>query len=412
MTGKRRDLIPPRRCSYRTRQSLRRGETSEPELEAEQMITKEHLRLLPKAELHSHVPGATSSALLSDLAKRIGRRVVPGSFTDLGEFISHYLQAAMLFRDADDFYAMGRDFAATAVQDGVLYAEVTFSPALHAAILGYSDAAWNEPIEAFLAGLDRETSNTDLHVDLVVDIVRDAGGEGNNGEFLGKPARSDVHDRTVDVAIRNARREQGSRVVALGLGGNEFSYPPEMFRQYFAAASEGGLFLTAHAGEGTSPDNVRAALDILGVQRIDHGISALQDSELIERLAREQIPLTVCPTSNIRLGSAADLSVHPIWDLHKAGINVTLNTDDRAMFDTTLTDEYDNLVSHGMPLETVIDLAHRSWESAWGATVEERSVGHNAVDAWATLVRSESPFAARIRSAQDLMDLARSRPTR
>ena len=128
--------------------------------------------------------------------------------------------------------------------------------------------------------------------------------------------------------------------MALGLGGNEVGHPPAPFAADFARARDAGLHTVAHAGETTGHQTIRDSLDLLGVERIGHGISAVENSGLVERLARDRIPLEVCPTSNVCTGVAGSLASHPFPDLDAAGVLVTVNSDDPPLFGTTLTDEF------------------------------------------------------------------------
>jgi adenosine deaminase len=132
---------------------------------------------------------------------------------------------------------------------------------------------------------------------------------------------------------------RGQGVVAVGLGGSEVQYPPGLFGEVYAEAARRGFHLTAHAGEVGGPDSVQEALDRLGVARVDHGIRAIGDPALVARLAREAIPLTVCPTSNVRTGAVPSLAQHPLRRLYDAGVRVTVNSDDPRFFGATVLDE-------------------------------------------------------------------------
>jgi aminodeoxyfutalosine deaminase len=160
-----------------------------------------------------------------------------------------------------------------------------------------------------------------IRMRLIPDIVRNLG-----------PSRA---DQTLEWALDH--RQRG--VVALGLSGFE-SEPDDPFAEHFQVAAKEGLGRVAHAGEHAGPESIRSVLEVCGVERVGHGISAVEDPVLMEKLCREDIPLEVCPTSNIRLGAVADLPSHPFDRLLRAGVPVTLNTDDPPFFDTTLTDEY------------------------------------------------------------------------
>ena len=283
---------------------------------------------LPKVELHVHHVGSASPRIVAELAARhAGSTPVPAdeallgeyfTFTDFGHFISTYLSVVDLIRDAQDVnmltYEIGRELAGQQVR----YAELTLTP--------YSSVVRGITAEAFCEAVEdaRVRAARDFGVRLAwcFDIPGEAG----------VPAA----DVTLDVALR--QRPDG--LVSFGLGGPEQGVPRELFASHFAAARAAGLHSVPHAGESTGPESIWAALDVLGAERIGHGIAAARDVELLERLRERNIALEVCPTSNVCTRSVASLADHPLPALVAAGVPVTINSDDPPMFSTTLTQEY------------------------------------------------------------------------
>ena len=277
---------------------------------------------MPKIELHVHLEGSIPAEALWSLMQRHGgdaevptradldRRL---AYRDFRHFITTWVWKNRFLRDADDLAEAAEAAARAWARDGIIYSEAHCSPP-DFAHLGLSTGA---VVAAFRHGLDRVP---DLSVRLIVDVVRDFG-----------PQRA---ERTAAEACELV----GLGVVAIGLGGSEAAHPPAPFANAFAIARRGGLHTVAHAGEAAGPDSIRAALDI-GAERIGHGIRCLEDPSLVRALAASQVPLEVCPTSNLRTGVVAHPGDHPLRRLVDAGLAVTINSDDPAMFHCTLSDE-------------------------------------------------------------------------
>jgi adenosine deaminase len=238
-------------------------------------------------------------------------------------FIEIFVTILGCLRSAEDYELIAHEFGSEMARQNVPYADVTFSPSSH---------AWNGvPFETWFAGLTRgrERSEAELGVRMRwnFDIVRAPGDPTTTFPKA---------DYTTGVAIDGMR----DGVVALGLGGSEDGAPPEPFAPYFEKALGAGLRSCPHAGEHAGPESVWGALQALGAERIDHGVRAIEDPELVEYLAERGIACDVCPTSNLRLGVYPEYAAHPLRRLHEAGVPVTLNSDDPPMFNTTLGDEY------------------------------------------------------------------------
>jgi adenosine deaminase/aminodeoxyfutalosine deaminase len=284
---------------------------------------------LPKAELHVHHVGSASPHTVAQLAARHdGSTPVPAdpeklaqyfTFTDFAHFIDVYLSVVDLIRDAEDVWTLTYDVARDLAAQNVRYAELTLTP--------YSSVVRGIPPQAFCEAVEdaRRRAEEDHGVQLrwCFDIPGEAGIEAG--------------DVTLDMAL--LMRPDG--LVSFGLGGPEIGVPRSTFTDHFNAARAAGLHSVPHAGESTGPESIWEALDLLGAERIGHGIAAVQDEALLARLRDEAIPLEVCPTSNVCTRAVASLAEHPLPALVAAGVPVTINSDDPPMFSTTLTHEYE-----------------------------------------------------------------------
>jgi aminodeoxyfutalosine deaminase len=283
---------------------------------------------LPKAELHVHHVGSASPRIVAELAARHeGRSPVPAdpaaladffAFRDFAHFIEVYLMVVDLIRDEEDIrtltYEVGRELG----RQQVRYAELTITP--------YSSVKRGIPAKAFCDAIEdaRRGAAADFGLDLrwCFDIPGEAG----------LPA--------AEQTLRIALEEQPAGLISFGLGGPEQGVPRQQFKPYFDRARAAGLHSVPHAGETTGPETIWAALEDLGAERIGHGIAAAQDPRLMAHLAERQIPLEVCPTSNVRTRAVAALDEHPLATLVAAGVPVSINSDDPPMFGTTLAAEY------------------------------------------------------------------------
>ena len=281
------------------------------------------LAALPKIELHVHLEGTIRAETAVALARHHGEdpaRVLPlvdggypPRFDDFQHFVDTFIAVSSQVRAPEDLHTIAAAFARQQADQGVHYSEVTFTAKRHVDAGMDPAAMWQALTEGF-ATVD------ETEVRLVVDAVRNLGPEHAAG--------------TIElVAAADAP------IVALGLTGVENSYPERDFRMLREAADDLGLHLTVHAGETGTPDNVRAALDELGAERIGHGVAAAADAALCDRLAREGVVLEVCPSSNVVLGVVPSLEAHPLPRLIDAGVAVTVHSDDPPFFATTLTGE-------------------------------------------------------------------------
>jgi adenosine deaminase/aminodeoxyfutalosine deaminase len=277
--------------------------------------TREFIEQLPKAELHLHLEGALSPATLRELDPSVTVAEARARYRcgDFAGFIEAFKWAVSFLRSPDDYALAARRLFADLATQNVRYAEVT----LAAGVVLWKGLDFAAVYEA----VAREAARAPMPVWLVLDSVRHFGVE-----------------QAWQVA-RLAAERVGDRVVAFGIGGDEARGPAEWFGEVFAFCREQGLKLVPHAGENTSAEAVWAALR-MGADRIGHGIRAIEDPALVVHLAERRVPLEISITSNVITGAVPDMGSHPLRRLYEAGVPVILNTDDPAMFHTTLNEEY------------------------------------------------------------------------
>ncbi|WP_438388327.1 adenosine deaminase [Actinopolyspora saharensis] len=281
---------------------------------------------LPKAELHVHIEGALEPELTFDRARRNGITLpytdvedLRGryDFSNLQSFLDLYYTGMNVLRRAEDFTALADDYLARAAHQGVRHAEIFFDPQAHTT-RGVS-------LETALDGLEASLSSSrerfGVSTGLIACFLRDRG-----------PAEA---ERMLDELL-----EHSHRITGVGLDSAELGYPPADFANVFARAREAGLHLVAHAGEEGPAEYVWQALDVLGVERIDHGIRSVDDEELVRRIARDRVPLTVCPLSNVRLRCVNTLPEHCLPRLVDAGVRTTINSDDPSYFGGHVGDNF------------------------------------------------------------------------
>jgi aminodeoxyfutalosine deaminase len=281
----------------------------------------------PKIELHVHLEGTVRPAALLQFARRNGV-VLPADsveelariyeFRDFRHFLDVWWMTTGALRTESDFRQVVVDYAAEAASHGAVYLEGIFSPSEPAS----RGISYEEVFAGYCDGAQEAWESRGVRVRLTPDIVR------------GFPM--EAAEETVRHAIANA----GRGIVGIGLGGPEGEYPPQLYERVFARARDGGLGSVPHAGEADGPASVRGALDVLGADRIRHGIRATEDPGMLRELADRGIVLDVCPTSNVRTGVVRSLAAHPLPELLAAGVQCTINTDDPAMFGTNLGTEH------------------------------------------------------------------------
>lgn len=325
----------------------------------------------PKAELHIHLRGAIPPSFLGKMLRKYPpaealaeaperdlrlfnnqaniRTVIAGEYVEdalfryntFDEFLYTYLFTSYFVRTIDDFRGLIATVREQLHQENIVYAEVTVS------LIEYVNQGI--PLEALLEALSEESA-TPPKVRWIVDLVRN----------IGHQAAEDLLDRII--------QQRPENLVAITLGGAEHLFPPAQFEKVFAKARQSGLKLTVHAGEALGAESVWDALRILKVDRIGHGVRSIEDPSLVAYLAAHQIPLEICPTSNISTGVYSAYADHPVRKLFEAGVPITISTDDPTFFRVTLSQELSALSSLGFSTDEIQRLIDNSFRYAFSDT--------------------------------------------
>jgi adenine deaminase len=272
------------------------------------------LQAMPKAELHIHIEGSLEPELIFELAQRNGVSLPYASvdalrqayaFTDLQSFLDIYYAGASVLLTEQDFYDMTMAYLARAAADNVRHAEIFFDPQTH--------TARGVPFKTVVDGIWRACQDGPISATLIMCFLRHLSEEEA-------------------VATLEEALPFRDKIIGVGLDSSEVGHPPEKFARVFERARNLGLHLVAHAGEEGPPAYIESALDVLNVERIDHGVRCLEDPALVERLVREQVALTVCPLSNLKLRVFDAMGDSNLRRLLDAGLVATVNSDDPAYF--------------------------------------------------------------------------------
>ncbi|MGA1838104.1 adenosine deaminase [Herbiconiux sp. 11R-BC] len=278
------------------------------------------LSALPKAHLHLHMEAALTPQRTARVAAAGGIVLTTVDLErDFSTFARAYLELVQLFGAHESLRMLFDEIADEAVADGVRYVELGVSPAFYAEPYGSSDAA----MEAMIAAGEAATARTGVVFGMMVTVDRTL------------PLEAALADAALAAGFA------GRGVVSLGLANDERGHPAGVFAEAFSLAKAAGLKSTPHGGELEGPESVVECLDLLGADRVQHGVRAVEDAALLVRLAASAVALDVCPTSNVLLGVAPDLAAHPLPALLDAGVRVTLNADDPHFFGVSLLDEYE-----------------------------------------------------------------------
>jgi adenosine deaminase len=327
------------------------------------------IEVIPKAELHLHIEGTLEPELLFALAARNGvplrfptvealRRAY--DFADLQSFLDLYYEGTGVLRREQDFDDLAWAYLERAAAQGVRRAEIFFDPQAH--------TERGVPLAVVLDGLEaalrRARERFGLSAALILCFLRHLG--------------PDAAGRALDGALPFR-----DRIAGVGLDSSEAGYPPRDFVRVFERAREAGLRAVAHAGEEGPPEYIREALDLLRVERIDHGVRCVEDPQLVDRLAAERVPLTICPLSNVRLRVVPDLAAHPLKRLLDRGLFVTVNSDDPAYFGGYVAENFRGAAGAlGLGRDDVTRLAQNSFEASFlDAGERQRLVAETAAAA-------------------------------
>ncbi|HEX6675359.1 MAG TPA: adenosine deaminase [Actinomycetes bacterium] len=321
---------------------------------------------LPKVELHCHVEGTMRPATVVELAGKNGLALPSADptelyrYTSLDSFLEVFWLVQSALADRDDWARLAYESILDGAAHGLVYRETFFTPARHLA----AGQDLGGVVAGLAEGLEAAEKDTGARAALIAGIDRAYGGT----------AGREMVERLVEL------RRQGSpgsdRVIGVGLDSTEQGVDPADFAEAFALAGRAGLRRTSHQGETTPPSYIRAGLDLLGSERIDHGLTSVQDPELVRRLAGERVPLTVCPNSNVRIANAVPrLEDHPYRRMREAGLLATLNTDDPALTDLDLGEEYRSVMAaFGYGWDDMVAVALDGVEATWLDDSEKREL--------------------------------------
>jgi adenosine deaminase len=310
------------------------------------------LRAIPKVELHLHIEGTLEPEMVFALAAKHGVSLAyPSvealraaySFGDLQSFLDIYYAGCDVLRDEDDFRAMTAAYLDRVHADGVVHAEIFFDPQSH--------TARGVPMEVVIGGIRRALDDARRAHGITSELILC---------FLRHLSEEDA------LATWEAAAPFRGELAAVGLDSGERGNPPSKFERVFAAARAAGLRTVAHAGEEGPPAYITEALDLLKVVRIDHGVRCVEDEAVVERLVREQVPLTVCPLSNVKLCVFPSMEQHNLATMLARGLRVTVNSDDPAYFGGYMLDNY-RAVCEALPIGAaeVVQLAENAVTASW-----------------------------------------------
>ncbi|MBY7900577.1 adenosine deaminase [Vibrio fluvialis] len=287
---------------------------------------KEFIQQLPKVELHLHIEGSLEPELMFDLAQR-NQIAIPFSspdevraayqFSNLQSFLDIYYQGANVLIHEQDFFDLTWAYLLRCQQDNVMHTEIFFDPQTHTA----RGIAFETVINGITQALEKGQQELGISSQLIMCFLRHL-------------SEADAM-HTLQQAL-----PYKDKIVGVGLDSSEQGHPPEKFQQVFRQAREAGFIAVAHAGEEGPALNIRNAIDLLGVQRVDHGVRCVEDAALVQELKQTRMPLTVCPLSNLKLKVFTEMEQHNIVDLLRQGLCVTINSDDPAYFGGYMTDNF------------------------------------------------------------------------
>ncbi|HEX8263258.1 MAG TPA: adenosine deaminase [Allosphingosinicella sp.] len=307
---------------------------------------------LPKAELHMHIEGSLEPELMFELARRNAVEIPFGSveevraayrFSNLQDFLDIYYQGAAVLLTEEDFKDLALAYFDRAAADSVAHAEIFFDPQTHTA----RGVPFDVVMKGLLAGMDEALERHGLSSKLILCFLRH------------------LDEEDAFATLREAEPWL-DRIEAVGLDSSELGHPPEKFARVFAAAAERGLKRVAHAGEEGPPDYVLQALDLLNIDRLDHGNRSLENPGLVARLVRDGMTLTVCPLSNLKLCVVGDMTAHPIDRMLREGLKVTINSDDPAYFGGYVNDNYRAAAAgRNLTRDDLATLARNSFEGSF-----------------------------------------------
>jgi adenine deaminase len=284
------------------------------------------IRRMPKAELHLHIEGSLEPERLFELSKRNGVSIPFDSveavraayqFSNLQDFLDIYYQGMNVLRTRQDFFDLTMDYLEKCRDENVVHVEIFFDPQAHLE----RGIAFPTMVGGICDALEKGRSQFGISHRLIMSFLRHLSEEEGF--------------RILDIA-----KSHKTRIFGVGLDSSELGHPPSKFERLYAASRQAGFHIVAHAGEEGPPEYVREAIDLLTIERIDHGNRAMEDPELVREIVERGLALTVCPLSNLKLRVVTDLKHHPLKRMLDAGLKATVNSDDPAYFGGYITDNF------------------------------------------------------------------------
>ncbi|MGV8963562.1 MAG: adenosine deaminase [Candidatus Saccharimonadaceae bacterium] len=312
----------------------------------------QYIRLIPKAELHLHIEGSLEPELMFAMAKKNGVKTKYNSieelraaydFNNLQEFLDIYYAGADVLLTEEDFYNLTMAYLKKAKDDNVVHTEIFFDPQTHTA----RGVEFSTVINGITRALDDGKTKMNISSQLIMCFLR----------HLDEKSAMQMLDHALDYK---------HKIIGVGLDSSELGNPPNKFSNVFERAQKEGFLTVAHAGEEGPSDYVWEAIDLLNVMRVDHGVKSLDDKILVEELARRQIPLTVCPLSNLKLRVVSDMKDHPLKKMLDKNLMVTINSDDPSYFGGYINQNYLEVArALNLTKEDILVLAKNSFASSF-----------------------------------------------
>lgn len=348
------------------------------------------IETVPKSELHLHLRGAMPIEVFTDLLNKYANTDVFGDaleqhierfnrydnirpflarrrwsideasglfrFESFDQFLATYGFTSYFIREIEDFRELVRGVLRSLKEQNIVYAEIMVT------VVEYLRRGL--PLEDLVAVLDEASASPEVRVQWIADLVRDTGSEATLA------------------LLTDIVELQCESVVGITLGGSEHQYPPAQFSDVYAAARDHGMRLTVHAGEALGPESVWDALILLQTERVGHGVRAVEDDSLVEHLAQNQVPLEICPTSNLRTGIYPSYEAHPAKKLFDSGVLVTISSDDPTFFGTTLADELLHVSDMGVDREGLYEIIKNGFTKSFLPEEQVRSYLEDLDVAW------------------------------
>jgi len=322
---------------------------------------------MPKVELHFHLEGAIPIYAIYELIRKydknsfikdISRLNKKYSYKDFPHFIETWHWQSQYLRQYEDFIFIAEKIAENLVKQNIRYVEADITPADFSKQHGLKK---EKIIESIRTGLDKFSDF--VEVNLIYDFNRDLGPE-----FAMEQLETAVETKDLGV-------------IGIGLGGQEHMYPAKLYEKVFLVAKDKGFHTTLHAGEYAGPESIWSAIKICQVERIGHCTSAIKDLELVTYLKEKQIPIELCPISNVKTRVVKSIKEHPIKQYYDMGLNISINTDDPTMFNTSLSNEYSTLISEfEFTFEDIKKCLEMTIKSSWSSPQKKEYLLNNLDD--------------------------------